>query len=127
MNVKVDSNAPATASDIGKYAIAVLLVAAGIAAFYWFADWPSAVRGLLPFAGLVAAAAVFAFSAKGRATKDYLSEARFELRKVIWPTRQETIQTTLAVIVLVVIMAAFLALVDISFAYMVQWIMGRGA
>jgi preprotein translocase subunit SecE len=46
---------------------------------------------------------------------------------VVWPTRKETTQTTMVVFVLVVIMAAFLAVVDIGFAFMVQWLMGRGA
>jgi preprotein translocase subunit SecE len=125
MNVKVESNTPATASDIGKYAIAVLLVAAGIAAFYWFADWPAALRGLLPFAGLVAGAAVFAFSTKGRATKEYLSEARFELRKVIWPTRQETVRSTIVILIVVVIMSILLGLIDFILGGGIKLLLGR--
>ena len=57
----------------------------------------------------------------------YKRQSVVEARKVVWPTRKETIQTTMVVFVLVVIMAAFLAVVDIGFAYMVQWLMGRSA
>jgi preprotein translocase subunit SecE len=112
MNVKVDNNTPATASDIAKYAGAVLLAVAGIVAFYWFADLPGALRGLLPLVGLVAAAAVFAFTAKGVATREYFSEARFELRKVIWPSRQETLRATGVILVVVVLMSLMLGLID---------------
>jgi preprotein translocase subunit SecE len=113
MNVKVDNSAPSSALDIARYAIAILVIAAGIAGYYWFAaDWPSALRGLVPVVGIVAAAAIFAFTSKGRSTLEYLSEARFELRKVIWPTRQETIRSTIVILIVVVLMSLLLGLID---------------
>jgi preprotein translocase subunit SecE len=124
MNVKVDNNAPATASDIAKYAVAVLLVVGGIVAFYWFTDLPGALRGLLPLAGLVAGAAVFAFTAKGVATREYFSEARFELRKVIWPTRQETIRATGVILAVVVLMSLMLGLIDFILGGGVKLLLG---
>ena len=124
MNVKVDNNAPATASDLAKYAVAVLLVVAGIVAFYWFADMPGALRGLLPLAGIVAGAAVFAFTAKGLATREYISEARFELRKVIWPTRQETYRATLVILAVVVLMSLLLGLIDFILGGGVKLLLG---
>lgn len=63
----------------------------------------------------------------GQQSLSFVGESVSEARKVVWPTRKETVQTTLVVFVLVVVMAAFLAVVDIGFAYMVQWLMGRGA
>jgi preprotein translocase subunit SecE len=124
MNVKVDNNSPATTTDIAKYAVSVLLVIAGIAAFYWFADLPSVVRGLLPLGGIVAAAAVFAFTAKGFATREYLSEARFELRKVIWPTRQETFRATGVILLVVVLMSLLLGLIDFILGGGVKLLLG---
>jgi preprotein translocase subunit SecE len=112
VNTKVEQTSATSATDIAKYALAVLLAAGGIVAFYWFADWPTALRALLPLAGLVAAGAVFVFTAKGRATLEYLSESRFELRKVIWPTRQETIRATGVILVVVVVMSLLLGLID---------------
>ena len=111
MNTKVEQSSASAPGDIAKYALAVVLAMAGIVAFYWFADWPGALRALLPLGGLIAAGAVFAFSAKGRATIEYLGEARFELRKVIWPSRQETIRGTGVILVVVVLMSLMLGLI----------------
>ena len=111
MNSRVEQNS-STPADFAKYALAVVLVIAGIVAYYWFAQLPGAVRALLPIAGVVAGAAVFAMSAKGRDTRNYMGEARFELRKVIWPTRQETIRATGVIIVVVILMSLLLGAID---------------
>jgi preprotein translocase subunit SecE len=124
MNVKVDNNPVSSSSDLAKYAVAVLLAVGGIVAFYWFADLPGALRGLLPLAGLVAGAAVFAFTAKGAATREYFSEARFELRKVIWPTRQETIRATGVILVVVLLMSLMLGLIDFVLGGGVKLLLG---
>ena len=111
MNSRVEQNT-STPADIAKYAVAVLLVIAGIVAYYWFAQLPGGVRALLPVAGIVAGAALFATSARGRDTRNYMSEARFELRKVIWPTRQETLRATGVIIVVVILMSLLLGAID---------------
>jgi preprotein translocase subunit SecE len=125
MNVKVDNTAPAPAGDIVKYTVAILLAIAGMAAFYWFGDWPGPLRALLPIAGFVLALAVFGFSARGRATLDYLSEARFELRKVIWPTREETIKGTVMILIVVVIMSLMLGVIDFILGGGVKLLLGQ--
>ena len=51
--------------------------------------------------GLVAGAVVFLTTAKGAQTREFLSESRFELRKVVWPTRQEAMRTTWVVMIVV--------------------------
>ena len=112
MNAKVENNSPSAAIDVAKYVGAVLLVIAGIVGFYWFTDWATPLRALLPLAGVIAGAFVFATTAKGRQTIDYLGEARFELRKVIWPTRQETIRTTIVILIVVVIVSILLGIMD---------------
>lgn len=110
-----------------KLALSLLLLIVGIAGFYLFEDKAMVIRILAVLAGIVASVVVAWTTPQGEQALGFLNESIAEAKRVVWPTRQETMQTTLAVIVLVVIMAAFLALVDISFAYMVQWIMGRGA
>jgi preprotein translocase subunit SecE len=55
---------------------------------------------------------LFMTTAKGAETREFLGESRFELRKVVWPTRQETTRTTWVVIVVVIIMSLILALFD---------------
>ena len=103
----------ANAGDIAKYAVALLLVAAGIFAYYWFEGvWPSGVRILAIVAGLVLGGAVFLGTAKGVRTRGFLSESRFELRKVVWPTRQEATRTMWVVIVAVILISLILAAFD---------------
>lgn len=110
-----------------KLLVAFLLLAAGIAGFYLLADKATVLRILAVLAGLGAAVAVLWTTPAGQQSLGFIAESVIEARKVVWPTRKETVQTTLVVFVLVVIMAAFLAVVDIGFAYMVQWLMGRSA
>jgi preprotein translocase subunit SecE len=113
--------------DKVKLVLSALLVAAGIAGFYLLADKALVLRILAFLAGIVASVAVFRTTPAGQNALGFVSESINEAKRVVWPTRKETIQTTLAVFVLVMIMAAFLAIVDVGFAYMVQWIMGRSA
>lgn len=110
-----------------KLLVAFLLLVAGVAGFYLLADKPTVVRILAVLAGLGASIAVLWTTPVGQRSLGFISEAVVEARKVVWPTRKETVQTTLVVFVLVVVMAAFLAVVDIGFAFMVQWLMGRSA
>ncbi len=110
MNSKVDQpGSSASGGDIVKYVLALALVAAGVFAFYWFSDWAAVLRGLIVCGGLVAGAVVFLTTRKGAQTREFLSESRFELRKVVWPTRQEAMRTTWVVIVAVIILSLILA------------------
>ena len=97
------------AGDIAKYALAILLAVAGLFAFYWFENqWPTGIRILAVVAGLLLAALVFMATAKGAQTREFLSESRFELRKVVWPTRQEALRMTWVVAIVVVVMSLML-------------------
>jgi preprotein translocase subunit SecE len=110
-----------------KLVVALLLVAAGIAGFYFFEDKALVVRIIVMLVAFAASIGVMSTSVLGKAALAFIGDSIDEAKRVVWPTRKETIQTTIAVFVLVVIMAAFLAVVDVGFAYMVQWIMGRSA
>ena len=127
MNSRVEPNKPGTpAGDIVKYALALLLVAAGVFAFYWFdGQWPSSLRVLAVVAGLVAAGVVFMTSAKGGLTRTFLYESRFELRKVVWPTRQEAMRTTWVVVLVVIIMSLILAAFDVVIQWLVKLLLGQ--
>jgi preprotein translocase subunit SecE len=107
-----------SAADILKYALALLLVAAGVFAFYWFnGQWPTVARVMSVVGGLIAGAALFMTTVKGAQTRDFLGESRFELRKVVWPTRQEATRTTWVVMVVVILMSLLLA----GFDVVIQW------
>jgi preprotein translocase subunit SecE len=110
-----------------KLVLSALLLATGIAGFYVLADKALVLRILAVLAGAGASVGVLWTTSLGQAGLGFIGESIAEAKKVVWPTRKDTIQTTLAVFVLVVVVAAFLAVVDIGFAYMVQWLMGRSA
>nr|WP_283254724.1 preprotein translocase subunit SecE [Luteimonas galliterrae] len=108
-----------------KYALAALLVAGGVFAFYWFAQWPTALRILAVVGGLVLGSVAFLTSRKGAQTIEFLSESRFELRKVVWPTRQEAMRTTWVVIAVVIVVSLMLAAFDVVIQFAVKWLLGR--
>jgi len=120
-------NQSAGAGDIVKYALAAVLAIAGIIAFYWFdGQWPTGVRALMVAVGLIAGAFVFMATAKGAQAREFLSESRFELRKVVWPTRQETTRTMWVVIVVVILMSLLLAGMDVVIQWAVKLLLGNG-
>jgi len=126
VNSRVEQPGTASAGDIVKYALALLLVAAGVFAFYWFENqWPSPARVGAVAAGVIAGLAVFMASAKGHLTREFLSESRFELRKVVWPTRQEAMRTTWVVMIVVVIIALLLAGFDTVIQWLVRLFLGQ--
>jgi len=103
-----------SAVDIAKLTLAVVLAAAGIAAYYWFADVALVLRVLAVIGGFVAGLAVGYLSTPGREFAQFANESIGEVKKVVWPTRKETMQTTAAVFAFVVVMALFLWLTDKS-------------
>ena len=113
-------------ADKIKIVLAVLLIAAGLAGFYYFADSPAIVRLGSVLGGLVAAALVFWATVPGKQFYVYAQESAAETRKVVWPTRKETIQTTAIVFLFVVVMALFLWAVDASLLWIVKKLIGTG-
>ena len=110
-----------------KLVLALLLVAAGIAGFYLLAERVLVLRILAVLAGVALAAAVLWTTRIGQSGLAFAREAAAETRRVVWPSRKETIQTTAVVFVLVLVMAIFLWVVDIGFLWMVKMLMGRSA
>ena len=125
MNSRVEQPKSASSADIVKYALAVLLVVAGVFAFYWFdGQWPGPVRMLAVAAGVIAGAAVFLTSGRGVQTREFLAETRFELRKVVWPTRQEAVRMTWVVIIAVVMFALVMAAYDAVIKWLLRVFLG---
>ncbi len=107
--------------------VAVLILIGGLAAFYVLADKPMIARvgamlGLFVVAGLVGY-----FSAPGKEFGVYAKESVDEAKKVVWPTRKETMQSTGIIFVFVLVMAIFLWSVDWSLTFMLTKFIGHGA
>lgn len=128
MNSKVvHSKGAASAADIVKYAVSLLLVVAGLVIWWWFAgQWATPLRAFAVVAGLVAGAALFLTTGKGRDTREFLAEARFEMRKVVWPTRQEALRTTWVVMIVVTIVSLVLAGFDFAIKGVIEWFLNFG-
>ena len=109
-----------------KNYLSFLLLAAGIAGFYFLADQPVVLRILVVLIGIGAAFTVFWTTPQGKQAVGFFGDAITEAKKVVWPTRKETIQMTMVVFIFVVIAAIFLALVDIGFSYIINILLGRG-
>jgi preprotein translocase subunit SecE len=106
-------------ADKVKLGLAVVLVGAGIWAYYWMADRALVLRLLAVAAGIAAGAAVAWLSEPGRQFMVFALESWAEVKKVVWPTRKETIQTTAAVFAFVVVMAVFLWITDKALEWVV--------
>ena len=124
MNAKAEQQG--SALDIVKLAIAIGIVVAGVAAYYQFAEQSQLLRVIGVLAALLVGGAIALTSSQGRALWSFASEARAEVRKVIWPTRPETVRTTLAVLVIVIIVGLFLWAVDSILFWVVQMLTGQG-
>jgi preprotein translocase subunit SecE len=113
-------------ADQVKLAVAVLIAAAGVVGYYLLANQPTWMRWLPVAGGLVLGAVVVAFSAYGAAFRQFTELARIELRKIVWPSRQETGLTTVAVFVFVIAFGAFFWLLDLVLAWATKTLTGQG-
>ena len=124
MNARAEAGADGL--DTAKLAAAAVLLVAGIFAFYYFAAYSTLLRvlGLLVIGG--ASAAIALQTQPGRQLWQFIGDARTEVRKVVWPTRQETLQTTLVVVVMVLILGIILWLFDMLLMAILRYLTGQG-
>lgn len=104
-------------------AIAVLVVS--MVGYYYFSGYTDLVRVLGMLGGTVVAVLILSQSAIGKTAWSYIQGSRTEVRRVVWPTRRETVQTTLLVLAFVLILATFIWALDIVLAYVVTLLTGR--
>jgi preprotein translocase subunit SecE len=122
MNAKTETNTGGL--DGLKWLVVVLLVAAGIGGNFYYAEYSLLYRVLGMLALALVAAFVAVQTAQGAAFWKLAKEARTEIRKVVWPTRQETTQTTLIVVAFVIIMALILWGLDTLLGWLVSLAIG---
>jgi preprotein translocase subunit SecE len=127
MTTSVDTKVQdAGAADTVKLVVAILLVIGGVAGYYVLGAQAIWMRWLAVAAGLILAGVVVAFSRYGTALKQFWADSRVELRKIVWPTRQETGTTTLVVMVFLVIAGLFFWGVDVVLAWATRALTGQG-
>ncbi|MGA7437207.1 MAG: preprotein translocase subunit SecE [Luteibacter sp.] len=130
MNTKAQEAKGTSPADIGKLLLAFIVLAAGIVGFYYYADNPNVpgfARGVGVVVAVVAALAIGAFTAPGRKLRSFLSESQFELRKVVWPSRDETLKTTGVIIVVVIIISLLMGLIDwLLKSLVLDWLLKLG-
>ena len=113
-------------ADKVKLAVAILIVIAGVVGYYVLANQATWMRWLAVIAGLVLAGVVVAFSRYGSEFRRFVELARIELRKIVWPTRQETLQSTLVVFGFVIVAGVFFWLLDLALAWATKALTGTG-
>jgi preprotein translocase subunit SecE len=106
--------------------VAIALALAGVVAFYVLGNQPTWIRWLAVAAGVGLGALVFGLSSLGRDFMQFVIEARSELRKVFWPTRQETWMTTAVVFGFAVIAGVFFWVLDLLLAWATRTLAGLG-
>lgn len=127
MNTKAEQASGAPGADVAKLVLAVLVLAAGIFAYYWFSDLAQLTRLALLVVGIVGAGIIGNFTGAGAKARHFLAETRFEMRKVVWPTRDETVKTTAVVIAVVIILALLLGLIDLILkSVILDWLLNVG-
>ncbi|AIS19285.1 MULTISPECIES: preprotein translocase subunit SecE [Pseudomonas] len=118
------AEAPESRFDLLKWLVVVALVVVGVVGNQYYSASPILYRVLALLAIAAVAAYVALQTAKGKSFFVLAKEARTEIRKVVWPTRQETTQTTLIVVAVVLVMALLLWGLDSLLGWLVSLIVG---
>ena len=121
----MSKNAETVASplDTAKLAVALIILVGALVGFYYYAEVSKLIRVVSLIAAVGIAAVIALQTGKGRSISSFVKESQTEVRKVVWPTRQETVQTTLVVMVVVVVIAIFLWLLDMGLGGIVSYAM----
>jgi len=125
MAFKTDLQEGASGFDWLKWLVVFLLFIAGLVANYYYSaqPWPFRLLGWLLLLGIMTA--LVSLTRQGKVALNFVRESKIELRKVFWPTRQETMQTTLFVAAMVVILALILWAIDGSLMWAIGWLTGQ--
>lgn len=113
-------------ADIVKLVLSPIFIVVGIVAFYYFSDLQLLYRVLMLLAVVCAAGGVCFTTAKGRSIWAFVLESKQEFNRVVWPTRDEAVRTTLLVFAMVFIVGFILWLLDMFLLWGVQLLMNQG-
>ena len=110
--------------DTVKLVLAFAAAAGGIVAFYWFGAQPLWQRALMVAGGAVLGIVLAIATQPGRELWGFVQGSQVELKKMVWPTRQEAFQTTLVLVVFVIILAVIMLGIDWVLAWGVEKVLG---
>ena len=126
MNSKVENSRSAFADTL-LLLVSLIMLLGGVAAYYQYQDLAiTPVRVVALIAVTLLASWVAAQSQKGAAFFLFLKESDIERRKVVWPTHQEVVQTSLMVIIVTILISLFLACVDWMIGALVRSLLSGG-
>jgi preprotein translocase subunit SecE len=124
---EVQTPPSASAKDTALITLSILVLFVGIGAFYWFEDQALALRIGMVVAGLAAAAGFAWLSWYGREFWQFAIASRIELRKVVWPSRDETVKTTYVVFIFAIVMGLFFWGLDWVLTWLTRLLTGQSA
>ncbi len=125
--MNVEHKVGRTSTDAVKFGGSAVLTALGVMAFYYLADSGRLLRLLALLAPLGGAAAIALLTGPGQQLIAFGRDTQVEVKKVVWPSRQETIQTTGVIIAIVVVTALFLWILDMLLGGFTRWLLGQGS
>jgi preprotein translocase subunit SecE len=117
----------ASAKDTALLTLSIVAILGGIAAFYWFEDQALAIRIALVVAGLLVGTGLAWISWYGREFWQFALASRIELRKVVWPDREETVKTTYVVFIFAIVMGLFFWGLDWILTWLTRLLTGQSA
>jgi preprotein translocase subunit SecE len=123
MNASTETE-PSGSFDFLKWSVIFLLLAGAVVGNYIFAEQSILVRAIAVVTAIVVAGLIAMQTVKGRTAVAFAKESRTEVRKVVWPTRQEAVQTTGIVLVATLIMSLLLWGLDSVLFWVVGLITG---
>jgi preprotein translocase subunit SecE len=115
----------ASAKDNALMILAIVALLAGVVAFYWYEEDPLALRLAMVGSGVVVAVGLAWVSWYGREFWQFAQAARVELRKVVWPEREDTVRTTVLVIVFASLMGLFFWVLDLILTWLIRLLTGQ--
>ncbi len=113
--------------DIIKLLFAAGVLVGGLYSYYYFLEVALPLRVLMVLGGLAAGITVAMTSTQGQRLWAFIQGARIEIRKVVWPTKQETTQTAIAVFVFTLIMALFFWGLDSFLLWLTRTLVGSAS
>ena len=122
---EVQTSEAASAKDTALMTLSILVLLAGVVAFYWFDEDALPLRLGMVAGGLVVAGGLLWISWYGREFRQFAQAARVELRKVVWPSREDTVRTTIMVIAFAIMMGLFFWILDMILTWMIRWLTGQ--